>query len=76
MGIPYRVYHTAITVSYSKSRRRTANVRQEYSFFVLFSKAFISVYVLKYDQCNDFIFFFFFLVFDCFLENNDTFILA
>ena len=52
-GIPYRAYHT---VSYSKLRRHSTNVRQEYSF-LLFIKAFISVYVFKYHQCNDFIFF-------------------
>ena len=53
IGIPYRAYHT---VSYSKLRRHSTNVRQEYSF-LLFIKPFISVYVFKYHQCNDFIFF-------------------
>ena len=54
MGIPYRAYRT---VSYSKLRRHRTNVvRQDYSF-LLFIKAFISVYIFIYHQCNDFIFF-------------------
>ena len=62
MGIPYRVYRMDIpyrayhTVSYSKLRCHSTNVCQEYSF-LLFIKAFISLYVFKYNQCNDFIFF-------------------
>ena len=39
MGIPYRAYHT---VSSSKLRRHSTNVRHEYSL-LLFIKAFISV---------------------------------
>ena len=79
MGIPYRVYRMGIaypvyhTVSYNKLRRDSTNVRQGYSF-LFFIKAFISVYIFKYHQCNDFIFFPVF--FYGFLENTDTFILA
>ena len=79
MGIPYRVYRMGIaypvyhTVSYNKLRRDSTNVRQGYSF-LFFIKAFIFVYVFKYHQCKDFIFFPVF--FYGFLENTDTFILA
>ena len=70
MGIPYRVYRMDIpyrayhTVSYSKLRRHSTNVRQDNSF-LLFIKAFISANVFKYYQSDDFIFFpvFFFMVF-------------
>ena len=50
MGIPYRVYRIDIpyrayhTISYSKLRCHSSNVRQEYRF-LLFIKAFISLYV-------------------------------
>ena len=53
MDIPYRAYHT---ISYRKLRCHSTNVRQEYSF-LLFINAFISLYVFKYHQCNDFVFF-------------------
>ena len=82
MGIPYRVYRMDIpyrayhTVSYSKLRRHSTNVRQDNSF-LLFIKAFISANVFKYHQSDDFIFFLcFFFFFYGFLENTDTFILA
>ena len=52
--------------------RHSTNFRLEYSF-LLFSNAFIGLYVFIYHQCNDFIFFY---VFDSFLENTETFILA
>ena len=50
----------------------STNFRLEYSF-LLFSKAFIGLYVFIYLQCNDF---FFFYVFDGFLEDTEIFILA
>ena len=52
--------------------RHSTNFRLEHSF-LLFSKAFIALYVFIYHQCNDFIFFY---VFDSFLENTEIFILA
>ena len=70
MDIPYRAYYT---ICYSKLRCHSTNLRQEYSF-LLFIKAFISLYVFQYHQCNDFIFFS--CVFHGLLENTDTFILA
>ena len=56
----------------SYANRRRTNFSQEYSF-LLFSKAFIALYVFINHQCNDFVFFY---VFDGFLDNSDTFILA
>ena len=56
----------------SYANRRRTNFSQEYSF-LLFSKAFIALYVFINHQCNDFVFFY---VFDGFLDDSDTFILA
>ena len=44
-----------------------------YKYIYLFSKAFSALYVFIYQKFNDFVFF---CVFDGFLENTDTFILA
>ena len=53
------------------------NFCQEYIFFnkhiYLFSKAFSALYVFIYQKFNDFVSF---CVFDGFLENTDTFVLA
>ena len=76
MGMLGRGYRYSKLIYAGPSQCR--NFRQEYIFFFdkyiyLFSKAFSALYVFIYQKFNHFVFF---CVFDGFLENTDTFILA